>query len=289
MPNLEEIIAAVVGRASLDPQVMGANLGMAVKRAVPSANLKEYGGLRRFIQQHCTDKVRWVGKHGLDDVYAAITGALSPEEAQPTPAPNAWRALTNPTSSFSAFANPKDGALKVLPNQEEPPLGLVLIPKITPQEHRAIAQAFLSKLAPADRGTFEEALSSENYWHRWVRQTNTLEGGKYRSGWIIFRRDQILELLKAKMLAAGIDAPVAELVLQKAQDSKETNPLATGAPLFTRHDGRTRPSLPASRRFRQDDLRRLAHQAIDLMGEDEIRKLRLPLGAVIDALRTRQL
>ena len=49
MPNPEEIVAAVVGRARLDPQVMGANLGMAVKRAVPSANLKEYGGPRLYM------------------------------------------------------------------------------------------------------------------------------------------------------------------------------------------------------------------------------------------------
>lgn len=283
------VAAAIIERARLEPEVKGANLGMAVKRAVPSANMKEYGGLRRFIEQFCPDKLHRVRKHGLDDVYASTAGTPPPQETQASSALAAWQALTNPTSTFSAFVNTDEGTLKVLPDRETPPSGLVQVPKITAEEHRGIAQAFLSKLDPADRAAFEEVLKTDNYWQRWVRHTNTFDRGKYRGEWIAFRRDQIIALLKTKLVALGLSGPLAESALQAARDSKGPNPLAARSPAFTRHAGRLRGLPLANRRLREDDLKRLAHQAIDRMGEDEVRKLRIPLGAVIDALRTRRL
>lgn len=261
---------------------------MALKRAVPLANIKQYGGLRRFIEQFCGGNLQWIRKHGLDDVYATTKAAASPQETQVTSAFGAWHALTNPTSAFSAFVSPTDGTLRVLPNQETSPAGLVRVPKITTEEHRGIARAFLPKLAQTDRPAFEETLNSENYWQQWVRQTNTFDNGKYRGEWLAFRQTQVLDLVKTKLASVDVKGSVAESVLQTARDSKAPVPLNARTPALIRHIDRPRELVPANRRLRENDLKRLAHQAIDMMGEDEVRKLRLPLGAVIDALRTRQ-
>lgn len=184
MATPEPIAAAIIARAALEPEVMGAHLGMAVKAAFPSANLKAYGGLRRFIEQFCAGKLRFVRKHGLDDVYSLLTDGSPPPEAQTSPALNAWQAITNPTSLFAAYANPQDGSLTVLPAKHGPPVGSVTIPKVTQEEHIGIARAFLPQLDAPDRGVFEEALGGDNSWQKWVRQTNTFESGKVQEGMV---------------------------------------------------------------------------------------------------------
>lgn len=85
-----------------------------------------------------------------------------------------------------------------------------------------------------------------------------------------------------------MDTQKADLVAQKVRDSKEATLFAPGTSAFARRIGWAKTWPPGNRHLREDDLKRLAHQAIELMGENEIRKLRIPLGVVIDALRTRQ-
>ncbi len=290
MANPQEIIAAIVACARVAPEVMGAHLGIAVKRAVPDSDIKQYGGLRRFIQAYCGETIHWVRKHGLDDVYRINPSALPTGHSRTIPAVGAWRAFTGPTNPYAVYVNPKDGSLTVLPEQAEAASGFVLLPKMSAEEHRGIAQRFLTRINPDHRGKFEEVLKQVQFWPGWAMQTRTFADGMYKNDWLTFRTEQILGLLQTKLTELGLAGPTRESVLQRIRESKEIFVTPGHAPPSGFHAGHARGfAAPDRRGYRETEIKRLAHQAIDLLGENEIRKLRFPLGVVINAIRSRQL
>ncbi len=144
--------------------------------------------------------------------------------------------------------------------------------------HRKIAQDFLStsataveSVAPALSAALAE--SREPWWRRWIE---ILRGyPELSQKWQFHRRQGLESALRAALVAAGLDAPVAEYALREIVRSRTTPaPRAPVAKSVSVSQGRAAGPVLAS----------LVQAVVARMGAEELRSLSLPLGLVLDVL-----
>ena len=285
MVTIDQIVEVILRRASFSPRVVGAQLGNSVRQAFPSLNLKlEYGGLQTFIKQHCQGKLFWVGKTGPDDIYTTVQPAATETNAmaqEPITAPF-WQAFANPERNYIPAVNLANGSFTSVPNGQALPAGFVEVKKLTEDEHRTFAKEFLLFVDHQDRAILGPIVSKSNFWPEWSERITSQAFGRYRSKWLTYRFHRILNSLEARLSEMGVIEEMRLVILEKVKETKDPRRNAERAEAANR--------LVSSVAGNQicgnlSELRQLAHKAIDSMGEDELRRLWIPLGAVGDVLK----
>lgn len=280
MASPDQLVQFVTAYLQTNPQVLGAKLGFAITRAFPEVNLKaQYGGLRPFLERYCSQHVTWTGKRGLDDCYAPASAS---PESTPRPArddTNLWQAFTNPEAAVGIAVNPTAGTVVVADPKELAP-GFLVLAKMTREDHRKIASEFLPQIDSENRAQFQSSLSSGSFWPQWTSLIASTQLGRYRGQWLAFRFQRICDILRERLNQIGIQEPRTTFFLDLIKDSKRktsisSTPSRIGKPLSQSQDHAEAISI----------LRHLAHAAIDGMPEEELRQLRIPLGAIIDSFR----
>ena len=264
--------------------VLGTNLASEIKVRFPDLNLKlQFGGLRRFIQDHCSDRVVYVRAQGGDGVYAHLSkaGTKAPSESKPTSTPTAWATFVDPNVHSQLAVEPVSGSLHVYVASGKPEEKLIPVRKISIEEHRVIAKEFVPLIPIASQSPFESALSEDAFWPKWTAAFKTLTDREIYTKWMKWRYEKIVGLFEERLRSAGLsDDAVTSAIseLQKSKQVKLASTKSTAAMVSTTPRGSLDYSL----------LRELAHSVINSMGDGDIRRIWLPLGAVADALQRKK-
>ncbi len=275
------VIDFVKGRGS----TLGCQLGAELHIKFPETNIRSaYGGVRRFIDSYCRGAVARTGAKGGDDVYSHVSAPAGESAPAKLPQPGRvteWDVFQRPGNPMQLLIDPTSGIARIAPETGEVANGLRVVPKVTGAEHLSIAKDFLQQISSTDLPPFAAALGENNYWPKWNQLMNAMPGIHYRSAWTAFRFDRICDLFSARLKELGISDVAARSVLEHLKSEKRMKRAAKGA-------GRSiSPTAGTTYSLSDDDLRRIAKLAIDAMGIDDLRRVWLPLGVIVDAFTTR--
>lgn len=282
MPNETLSIASFIAEQSRhSKEVRGSALGTAIKQQFPHVDLKTtYGGLKKFILNHCADSLQWSHKHGQDDIYTHGTEpgretAIIPSPSRPLTDVELWQAFSKPSSPTVIAVHAETGELTIVPSDSSVDAGFIRIDKISLDEYRSIAQDFLPKINSDVRGQLQNALTARNYWPQWSAVLNRHRSDGIYETWMQWRGEKIIDLLESRLRRVNLPEAIVEGVVRRltsysAKVATRRNTLHpdTLHNLASAHAG--------------VNIREIVHRAVDLMSEEELRRIWLPLGVLID-------
>jgi hypothetical protein len=243
--------------------VSGPVLGKYVNTAFPNVNMRNtFGGLRKFIETHCSGKVTRVSAVGNPDFYALADASDS------TALPDAWQAFVNPRAE-AAVAVDCTGQCAVFRPTGTAPEGFTPIPSLSASDYRRVAQDFIALCEPQAGSALTATLTAEPFWPAWSAGIAAL-GHDLARRWSGFRRDFILRQWSERGLAAGVPLEAIRVSTLHLQ--------TTARVAVPRRHQEARGEHPQS-------LRTVVHLTIDALSDGELRNLWLPLGRVLDALQ----
>jgi hypothetical protein len=278
MPNEIEIAEFIVERVNASQKIFGANLGSLLDAKFTGWR-EDFGKLRPFVQKFCVGRVKIVGlQGGGDPIYAPASSA---EAAFDVPRPtqreeSPWHAFATPGNSNKLFVNSETGEIRIERSEEpEPPSPWVKISQVSSEDHRNIANAFRSQIAPDDLEYFQTIPEASDFWPKWSQLIKNFADGKYSKPWASFRFNKLCELYLQRLKSLNIDDNTAAGSLDrikavKTANYRASNKLSQGSPV---------PQQSAI------SLRHVVRATLDSLSEDELRRIWLPLGLVADALR----
>jgi hypothetical protein len=232
-----------------------------------------------FIYQH-VPSVHAIGRSGADVIYACeLEGPTGDAPRSPEHDPghgsrtervqnyDAWRTFVSPSSFYRLFGNPQTGELKVFAARQSPPgAPWKQVPPASVDSHREIARDFVATLLAFEpKEELTKILLEETWWGPFLQaaRRNGIE-----SEWRGFRHHRLWTEFEKTLKDAGISP---ELV----QNFRK-------APTI-----RHAPAIAQSGVSTDEELRRIAISAVKNASVDDLRRIWLPLGVVVDALENR--
>lgn len=272
-----DAIAAVVYRlveSSPKQQVLGSALAVLLKRAYPDFKPEDFGcrNLRDFVRAYAKE-VYELDRSGTDIVYS-ISRIPAPQDATQTRREllelryvkhsslsqlnrRVWKTFVSPSAPFNIFADRNQGILEVLPAGQAPRSeDWTKIPPSPPEVHEQIAREFINTLPDGDaKSQLTKVLGLDQAWweHFFVSARNL----GLEKQWSAYRRKRLHDEFEKTLEKLGI-------TLRK-------QPAA----------------VSVSAQEPEDQLRRIAIGILGRMNASELRELRLPLGYVVDELKSK--
>lgn len=254
--------------------VLGAYLGEQLKKA--GIHASEHGKLREFIRINVPE-VCEAGMHGLDVLFRLISvqsgksvdSIAGPEKGLGIDDPAVWRTFSSPGGLYRLFGH-QDGHLLVVSPRELPPgLPWLHIPPCSESNHHSIATSWVSGLGePSEflRGALMSGSGPSSAFLVAVREKGLA------SEWSQFRIAKIREFFESSLREKTIplNAKLTSTAKPKAEITVKSLPQSA-------------VSLPLDpSRFREVIL-----AAVQRMSDDELRKLPIPAGYIVDSLEKR--
>jgi hypothetical protein len=311
--NEQDIARFIVETIKNSPApLLGAQLGWKLKTRFPGINFREHGNLKSFIQQRCGNEVVFLRKHGMDDVWGRGNGEqlsqfippvsrLSDERStKVTPTSSsqglsglgtslnrslsAWKAFTHPTAPGKLAVNVWDADVKVVACDESVTPPFAQIPRVTKDENRQIAKEFLDFFEYADRPGFEAISSLPEFWETWFREIRDFKHGRYSGQWAKFRFNKLCNLFADRLQGLGASSECIAACVEKLKGLKSESQ-GFKRSTFSSDGVKTTPDIEQPPRASGTVTREVVIEVIDRMAEEDLKRLWLPFGAVIDALR----
>jgi hypothetical protein len=276
--SIQEIRDVVLDQAKKGSSVLGSNLGYALRKKLPELDLKsKYGSLRQFIERHCGDEIVWVGKRGADNVYARVgANSLDNNTSESSAGETLWKAFSNPIVELHVILNRNTGDVSVTSSATVPSGEYLPLQKVSKDEYRLMCEQFLPRVSDLEiEAQLKNALAQNDFWPAWSNVVNRYRYKGVFSEWLDFRREHILEILKSRLKALNLSEPANERILNSFRQKRH---LTSAAPL------RRNEVLKPDRRPRAG-IRRVIGDAITSLSDEDLRRIWLPAGVLIDALR----
>jgi hypothetical protein len=256
--------------------VPGARLAVELRERVPGWSPTEYGvrSLREFIATHVPN-VTVVGRTGMDVLYGPTGSAEG--VAGPTEQVDYWRIWVSPHSPLAIAVARHHLSLRAVGRSMPVEPDEVLLSPPGPEVHRAMAGSFLPEVAEEIRPALQAVLDSESdqWWQAWNR---ALRDEGLAEVWGKFRVSSFQGLLDDAVKSAGFDQPAAS---QIAAAIRRRRPTLRGP----QQNGKVNPDLGAI--VDRAQLLEVVTGALQHLTTAELRELRLPVGAIVDALSHR--
>jgi hypothetical protein len=269
------------------PENLGTALASAVKAQFPSTDMKsKYGGLGAFIKRYCPEQVVFHGRSGLDLVYVHSSRLREVSGTAPvgsTSKATPWIAFTNPSVPDKLFVNQDSGELLAVSPDESPPERFVEVPKITEEDYRGIANDFISAFPESERVELSDLIAKPGFWFPFAKLIKQKMGGEGNERLRKSRLTKLHQLL-AERLRAISELPKEAVekactAIRRRADQIPSSAISDRS-ISRRPLGR-QLAIPAD----SVSTRRLAVAAIEAMRDDELRRVWLPLGVIVDAIR----
>jgi len=199
-----------------------------------------------------------------------------------------WAAFTNPNRDNRLALDKATMQLVIVPRGKRIQPPFEDLPKVTLEEHRKIAHEFLAQVDLPDRQYFQQIADAPNSWPQWFWHIRNDGGGKYFNAWLNFRTEALRKTFEERLAKLGLDQTAAAPLIDKLLESKQRKPRQSDPSV-----GFTRSSAPYNRKTTskqtptsENEIRRLAIIALSEMTVDELRRLWLPLGAIMTGFRS---
>jgi hypothetical protein len=302
MPNLTEVAEHITTIVRARGTILGAKLGGELSRSYPELRYQPGYvdmGLRRFIEEYCRGKVKIIGKHGLDDIYGPVgESAAAPllvvaEPAVTEQSPTnekpvlvrkrltLWDVFQRPGVDDQLIVNVESGELRLVKDREQLPAGFALLESVSREEHLGIARDFLPSIGEGDRTQFEKALQEEDYWSHWLRAMTV--ASRYKQEWVKYRFSRLCDIFRARLGGHGVNEKAIAKCIEQLLQAKTMERLVRRMPAGVRRDDYVKmPSEGVS----DPHVRAVVEKVVNSMSDRDLQRLWLPLGDVLDALRT---
>jgi len=272
------------------PTIAGAQLSTLIHTAAPDLNvrtivgiLKGPGALTEFIRRYLSDVVERIGHLGGDPLYQ-IKGREA--ASLPTSAtPQIWRTFISPNSQQHLVLSLTTRILVVRDTTALSGEGEVEVVKASPDEHDRIRADFEATLAEGTVLDLREHVSSDTDFDTWIKALKTHAPEAVRK-WGQYRRHRLAELFAVRITELSLEETLQQEALKqiKASEVASYDAQKGEKPASQRPSPRSTGELDAAADA-DVTARRLARAAIDHLSYDELRALRIPLGAMLDAIR----
>jgi hypothetical protein len=276
--DIEEVVHAVRAALEANGTLTGTRVAQAVRDAVPGfdARAHGFGSFREFVIARVPG-VSVIARSGMDVVYGFGTASSSTQTPTEPPA-DLWRVWTSPNSPRVLAVKTADGTVRAVPRGTAGREGEVLLATPSTSVHQSIAKQFLAECAEPIRLRLAPIIeaAAPRWWEAWLV---TLRGQPELTQWYERRKTALVDELRGSLEKAGVTGDAASTAVTdvvrshhaaRPRDEPRRPPLRSGEP----RSGTTAFAM-----------RELVLRAVQGLGENELRELRLPLGAVIDALR----
>lgn len=276
--------------------VLGAQLGWFIRSQLSNPrDLKtRFGGLKNFVARHFPEEISWRGRQGLDDLYDISFSSNKQESTKgsrpwkPVP-PEAsswlWSAVTNPSINVEFAWSAETRSLMHAPPGVLLEEGLVALSKLSRADYKEIASAFVRSVKGIDAGRYLKTIESSGSS---VEFTALVREQGLLSRWEEFRVDKALRLFADRMQAGGANGDEAirwiDLLRVSRQEvrSSRTHKTATASPAL-----KSLKLVNQQTEQRQaPQIRAVALKAMAFLTDAELAELRLPLGSVMQAVRS---
>jgi hypothetical protein len=215
--------------------------------------------------------------YGLKDWNAPDVGAI-----------DFWRVWVSPSSRAKLLINETDGAVSAaMKDDPDPPGRMVLLPA-DGDFHRRIARTFADSLADVSEPVQEslrvitEQAGSE-WWRAWSRELHRISN-EVAAKWRRYRAAALATELRAR-LEKSLQATAAGAAFRSITGNRRDLALDHAAPQRSAHDKAvTAPQLAG---VQDSSLADLVTRVVQRMSTDELRRLPLPVGVVLDVLAKR--
>lgn len=273
------------------PTITGGQIASLIQSSAPDLDIraavnipKGSGALTAFIKQYLSEQLDHIGKQGMDTLHHVKGREI--QATSTVASPEIWRTFVSPNSRQQLVLSKSSG---LLISREAPALSEdeLDVPKATVSEHDAIRAEFTKSLPPSVIEALDDSLTPNAEFEEWMTALRSQAPEETRS-WGHFRRKRLSHLLKTRVSGASIEAGLRVKVLAQIHASEaaayEARKSATKATPDNRPEttqGVNRPAKEVASRALS-----LAHAAIDRLSYDELRALKIPLGALLDAVHT---
>jgi hypothetical protein len=312
MTTEHDISEYIIHTVKTYPRIPGSDLGTFVRNKFPDVNFRyRPGKLRGFIAKECAGKIVEVERHGMDVIYSHIdnidtqihsttisgpttivspttiasdsgikSGSLNTSEGKQRNETTLWSAFTNPALRVFLFLHSPSQKLTIKDQETKDPSELP-IPKLSRGDHLKFCQEFLSslELSQGQRDFGTRILSQDNFWPPWYDFIKTVAGGIHFKMWTTFRFQKITSAFVDRLKLLQVQETLIPSLLKELVDSKPFRSKVIN------------DSVPASLylspkgAFSQGGrMRNIVRSIIEILSEDDLRALRVPIGAVVDAI-----
>jgi len=270
------------------PTITGGQLASLIGLAAPDLDVRAVvgkprgsGAISAFVQSYLSDVVERIGNQGADTLHRILGREVELIPA-PSSSPQIWRTFVSPNSVQHLVLSPSAQSLFVRETPASPADGEVEVAKASSEEHDAMRQDFVFSLPDAVAAVLKEYAGYDS-WIATLRERLPTVMPR----WGAFRRQRLSDLFASRVTELELEDPLRGTILKQIRDSEtsayHTAKKAKALPLGPGEAPNERAQDVSQAISRA---RRLAHAAIDRLGYDELRALKLPLGAVLDAIKT---
>jgi hypothetical protein len=275
---MEGVVHAVRAALEANGTLTGTRAAQVARDAVPGfdARVHGFGSFRELVLARVPG-VSVVARAGNDVVYGfGTTSSTTPAPTEP-PA-DLWRVWTSPNSPRVLAVNAGDGTVRAVPRGTPARDGEVLLATPSTSVHQSIAKQFLAECGESMRLRLAPIVdaAAPRWWEAWLA---TLRGQPELTQWYERRKTALVDELRGSLEKAGVTGDVASAAVTDVVRSHHSP--------RPRDEPRRPPSRGGEPRSGTEAVavRELVLRAVQGLGENELRELRLPVGAVVDALR----
>jgi len=278
-------------------RILGAQLGAIINEAVRPKHLRELGGMRHIATSSLTNLVLpTVSSPGDPDAIFEIiarppqvAAARVPEIPTEVAGSDLWRLFSNPRLPCELVAT-SAGAILASTPQDGRTTSQSALGRPTAQDYHQLATQFASQEEEPYRTKLEEVLSSDDFYNSWIAALRFLRTPKLNllKRWETVRSEFVSSQLYASLISAGVETVRASQIVAAAR------PAVSQRAGQHQGDGQSKAELspsvaevfvskPVSSADELSTLRKILHDAIDRMSLVELREIRVPAGALVNA------
>lgn len=270
----DDQIAEFVGQIVAEKrEMLGSQIGFAVKKRFPDFAFRPtYAGMADFISKKCADTVLFKGTRGNDLFFTSAVEPSSTAMTANSADASVWRLFANPSLPGEIVVGVDSGELTTVTEEVAETAATKKVRRITNEDSRQICAAFLDELKDPVAAELKTILDRPNFWREWVQAVKSLDGGRFQLRWLQFRRSALERELQKRLEELGLSVEQQNVAVGRVLRSKTP----------ARRSESTKFRMESSGKV-DSRLRRLAHAAIDLMSDEELRRLNIPFGVAYEA------
>lgn len=291
--ELSAVAAAL--RSHPTPQITGGQLYKLMRQAAPALNYRQVvaiprgpGAMTQFVEAHLTNSLKKIGNQGGDILYEILDHV---PVGFGQDARELWSTFVAPLSTMHVVLKLSGEGLvcrRTPANEREDERE---IEKATAAELDIFRQAFMDSLPLPEAEAVSAKAPISDAYSVWLPALREHLPDMVRK-WGAFRRERLARLFVGRIEDLDVDGSIKAKAFEQikaAERSVYDRPTKTRSAKVAEVASDQNPSVIglAGSDDNVGEARSLARIAIESMGYDELRSLRLPLGVILDALRTK--
>lgn len=272
-------------------EILGAQLGQLVKRAIYPRSIQSVGGLKSLVSIELSDGLEIVGTDGSDTIYCikAPLPAQLPSSSAPLASPEFWDGFSNPNIDCLVGYDPGNESVFVGPASMSLPSEAKLLSKMCSEEYRVLAKTFAEDQPdPGMKASLLETLDHPTFYPKWIAtlRAKRTASANYVKSWEIVRTELVVERLQKELEQAGASQDRARMIVNEVRPKPSHVPrkvTTQSLPSLTILQ-ETNACAPEGESNELQELRTLLHKAIDRMPLADLKDIRVPAGLLLELL-----